>query len=106
MAVVLAILKNLYVNLVLNGCVFDNIGCIFPVSGCKNANVGCIYGSYSLYDCIIGRGLYTLINIHPDVFLPVIKMPCTCIILFLYLEQCRILPELLPHCHPLQTFLS
>ena len=50
-----------------------------PVSGCKNASVGCIYGSNSLYDCIIGRGLYTLTNIHPDVFLPVVKMPCTLI---------------------------
>ena len=29
-------------------------------SGCKDASVGCIYGSNSLYDCIIGRGLYTL----------------------------------------------
>ncbi len=70
MAVFLVILKNLGVNLALNGCVFDNIGC-------KNASVGCIYGSTFLYDCIIGRGLYTLTNIHPDVFLPVVKMPCT-----------------------------
>ncbi len=63
MAVFLAILKNLGVNLALNGCVFDNIGCI--------------YGSKFLYDCIIGSGLYTLTNIHTDVFLPVVKMPCT-----------------------------
>ena len=48
-----------------------------PVIGCKNASVGCIYGSEFLYDCIIGRGLYILTNIHPDVFLPVVKMPCT-----------------------------
>ncbi len=48
-----------------------------PVIGCKNASVGCIYGSKFVYDCIIGRGLYTLTNIHPDVFLPVVKMPCT-----------------------------
>ena len=48
-----------------------------PVSGCKNVSVGCIYGSNSLYDCIIGRGLYTLTNINPDVFLPVVKMPFT-----------------------------
>jgi len=48
-----------------------------PVSGCKNTSVGCIYGSNSLYACIIGRGVYTLTNIHPDVFLPVVKMPCT-----------------------------
>ncbi len=48
-----------------------------PDSGCKNASVGCIYGSNSLYDCIIGRGLYTLTNIHQNVFLPVVKMPCT-----------------------------
>ena len=47
------------------------------VSGCKNVSVGCIYGSNSMYDCIIGRGLYTLTNIHQDVFLPVVKMPCT-----------------------------
>ena len=59
-----------------------------PVSGCKNASVECTIGSNSLYDCIIGRGLYTLKNIHPDVFLPVVKMPCThimilnCIIYF------------------------
>ncbi len=45
-----------------------------PVSGCKNASAGCIYGSNSLYDCINGRGLYTLKNINPDVFLPVVKM--------------------------------
>ncbi len=47
------------------------------VSGCKIASVGCIYGSNSLHDCIIGRGLYTLTNIRPDVFLSVVKMPCT-----------------------------
>ena len=55
-------------NLASNGCVFDNIGLFLPDSGCKNASVGCIYGSEFLYDCIIGRGLYTLTNIHPDVF--------------------------------------
>ena len=48
-----------------------------PVSRCKNGSVGCIYGSNFLYDCIIGSGLYTLTNIHPDVFLPVVKMPHT-----------------------------
>jgi len=48
-----------------------------PVSGCKNASIGCIYGSNSLYDCIIGRGLYALTNIHPDVFLPVLKILCS-----------------------------
>ena len=48
-----------------------------PVSGCKNASAGWNYGSNSLYDCIIGRGLYTLTNLHPDKFLPVVKMPCT-----------------------------
>ncbi len=48
-----------------------------PVSGCKNVSIGCIYDSNSLYDCIIGRGLYTLTNIHPVVFLLVVKMPCT-----------------------------
>ncbi len=47
------------------------------VSGCKNASVGCNYGSNSLYDCIIGRSLYTLTNTYPDEFLPVVKMPCT-----------------------------
>ena len=46
-----------------------------PVIGCKNASVGCIYGSNYLYVCIIGRGLHTLTNIHPDVFMPVVKMP-------------------------------
>ena len=76
MAVFLVILKNPCVNLAVNGCIIDNIGCIFA-SESKNASVGCIYGSHSLYDCIIGRGLYTLTNIHPDVFLPVVKMPCT-----------------------------
>ncbi len=30
-----------------------------------------------MYDCIIGRGLYNLTNIHQDVFLPVVIMPCT-----------------------------
>ncbi len=48
-----------------------------PVNGCKNASVGCFYGNNSLYDCIIGRGLYTLTNMHPYVFLQVVKMPCT-----------------------------
>ncbi len=47
-----------------------------PVSGFKNISVGFINGSNSLYDCIIGRSLYTLTNIHSDVFLPVVKMPC------------------------------
>ena len=57
--------------------VFSTILDVFlPVSGCKNASVGRIFGSNSLYDCIIGRGLYTLKNMHPDVFLPVVKMPC------------------------------
>ena len=50
---------------------------LLPVNGCINASVGCIYGRHSLYDCIIGRGLYTLTNIHPDVYLPVVKMLCT-----------------------------
>ena len=35
-----------------------------PVIGCKNASVGCIYDSKFFYDCIIGRGLYTLTNKH------------------------------------------
>ena len=48
-----------------------------PVSGFKNASVGCIYGSDSLYDCIISKGLYILTNILPDVFLPIVKIPCT-----------------------------
>ncbi len=48
-----------------------------PVSGWKNVSVRCIYVSNSLYDCIIGRGLYTLTNTHVDVFLTVVKMPCT-----------------------------
>ena len=51
--------------------VFLNI--FLPVSGCKNDGVGCIYGSNSLYD----RSLYTLTNKNPDVFLPVVKIPCT-----------------------------
>ena len=46
---------------------------LLPVNGCINASVGCIYGRHSLYDCIIGRGLYTLTNIHPDVYLPVVS---------------------------------
>ena len=67
MAVFLAIWKNLCVNLALNGCVFDNIGCI--------------YGSNSLYNLIIGRGLYTLININ------------TCI----YMYFCRLLNAMYPY---------
>ena len=47
------------------------------VIGCKNDSIRCIYGRNSLHDCIIGRVLYTLTNLHPDVFLPVVKMPCT-----------------------------
>ena len=38
MAVFLAILKNLYVNLALNGNIFDNIRCIFA-SGQKKVDV-------------------------------------------------------------------
>ncbi len=38
---------------------------------------GCIFGSNSLYECIISRGYYTITNIHPGVFLPAVKMPCT-----------------------------
>ncbi len=68
------ILKNLCVNLALNGFDFWQYWIYF--SGYK-MSVGCVYGSNSLYDCIIGRGLYTLTNIHPDVFLSVVKMPCT-----------------------------
>ncbi len=30
------------------------------LSGCRDASDVCISGSNSLYDCIIGRGLYTL----------------------------------------------
>ncbi len=48
-----------------------------PVSGCKNVSVRFIYSSNSLYDCMIGRSLCSLTNIHPDVFLPVVKMPCS-----------------------------
>ena len=65
-------LQNLKMDVFLT--IFD---VFLPVSGGKNANGGCIYSSSSLYDCIIGRGLYTLTKIHPDVFLPVVKMPCT-----------------------------
>ncbi len=60
---------------------------LLPVNGCINASVGCIYGRHSLYDCIIGRGLYTLTNIHPDVYLPVVKMLCTPVELILILKK-------------------
>ncbi len=77
MAVFLAILKNLCVNLVLKDVFLTILDVFLPGSGCKNVSVGCICGSNSLYVCIIGRGLYTLTNIHPDLFMPVVKMPCT-----------------------------
>ena len=62
--------KNIWLDVFVteNSILLSNIGC-------KNASVGCI-GSDFLYDCIIDRGFYTLTNIHLDVFLPVVKMPC------------------------------
>ncbi len=54
---------DLYVNLVLNGCVLTILDVFLPVSGCKINSVEYIYGSNSLNDCIIGRGY-----IHFDIY--------------------------------------
>ncbi len=62
-----AIISNILFKIVINCQPVDVIMPVFV----------CIFGSISLYDCIIGRGLYLLTNIHSYVFLPVVKMPRT-----------------------------
>ncbi len=86
MAVIFAILKNLGVNLALNDCVFDNIGCIFASQWmyfCQSVDVKMpvldVFMAVILCITVLLAIVYKLTNIHPDVFLPVVKMPCTLI---------------------------